>query len=175
MAMLITITEYRNLDAGKLMEVYSESNFENTDYFYPDEPDKEAAVRKVEEGFLNYLKNDFFNHAEAAYWVLEEDGVYVSALRTCPVRSGLYYMEALETRPDSRRQGCGAALLSGVTESLKKNGPFRLCCCVSKTNTASLKTHAKSGFQIVSEDGYDYLNKETNKYTFGLEYRYDGM
>lgn len=58
--MLVTITEYQELDARKLMDIYSESNYENTDYFFPDEPNKDVAVRKAEDGFLEYLKNDFF-------------------------------------------------------------------------------------------------------------------
>ncbi len=173
--MLIKISEYQKVDARKLMDVYSESNFENTDYFFPDETDKDAAVKKVEAGFLDFLKNDFFNKTDAAYWILEINGVYVSALRTCMIQKGLYYLEALETRPDYRRKGYGTTLLSSVADTLKGNGPFRLCCCVSKKNTASLKTHEKSGFQIVSEEGYDYLNKEADDYDFGLEYRYDGM
>ena len=40
--MLITITDFKDLDMRKLMDIYSESNYENTDFFYPDEPDKEA-------------------------------------------------------------------------------------------------------------------------------------
>lgn len=155
-----------------LMDVYSESNYENTDYFFPDEPDKEAAVQKVEAGFLSFLKNDFFNKADATYWILEINGVYVSALRTCMIQKGLYYLEALETRPDQRRKGYGAKLLSLVVGSLKENGPFRLCSCVSKKNTASLKTHVKCGFQVVSEEGYDYLHEETDEHDFGLVYCY---
>ena len=120
--MLIRITEYQKIDTGKLMDVYSESNYENTDYFFPDEADKEAAVHKVEAGFSDY-----------------------------------------------RRKGYGAILLSGVADSLKEYGPFRLCCCVSKKNTASLKAYEKSGFQIVSEEGYDYLNGEADNHDFGLE------
>lgn len=170
--MLKRINEYREVDTRKLMDVYSESNYENTEYFFPDEADKEAAVRKLEAGFLDFLKKDFFRKADAAYWVLEKDGVYVSALRTCMIQKGLYYLEALETRPDHRRKGYGAMLLSAVTEALKESGPFRLCCCVSKKNTASLRTHAKSGFQIVSDEGYDYLNEEADDHDFGLEYRY---
>lgn len=81
-------TEYQQLDAGKLMAVYSESNYENTDYFFPDETDKKAAVEKVEAGFLDFLKNDFFHKTEAAYWVLEADDIYVSALRTCKIWEG---------------------------------------------------------------------------------------
>ena len=171
-AMLIKISEYQKVDSRKLMDVYSESNYENTDYFFPDEADKEAAVQRVEAGFLDFLKNDFFNQAEAAYWILEIDGVYVSALRTCMIQKGLYYLEALETRPDYRRKGYGAMLLSSVVESLKKAGSFRLCDCVSKKNTASLKTHEKCGFQVVSEEGYDYLSEKADDHDFGLEYCY---
>ena len=173
--MLIKIIDYQKVDTRKLMDVYSESNYENTDYFFPDEADKEAAVQKIEAGFLDFLKNDFFKKAEAAYWVLEIDGVYVSALRTCMIQKGLYYLEALETRPDCRRKGYGAMLLSSVADSLKENGPFRLCSCVSKKNAASLKTHEKSGFQVVSEEGYDYLNEEADDHDFGLEYCYHGV
>ncbi len=172
--MLKIITEYQNVDARKLMDVYSESNYENTDYFFPEEADKEAAVRKVEAGFLDFLKNDFFTKTDATYWILEINAVYVSALRTCRIRKGLYYLEALETRPDCRRKGYGAMLLSSVADSLKENGPFRLCSCASKKNVASLKTHEKSGFQVVSEAGYDYLCEEADDHDFGLEYRYHG-
>ena len=172
--MLIKITEYQQLDTGKLMDVYYESNYENTDFFFPEEADKEAAVKMVEAGFLDFLKNDFFSKTDAAYWILETGGIYVSALRMCRIKEGLYYLEALETRPDHRRKGYGAMLLSGVADSLKEDGPFRLLSCVGKKNTASLKVHEKSGFQIVSEEGYDYLNEETDDHTFGLEYCYPG-
>ena len=172
--MLLRIMKYCDLDERKLMDVYSESSYENTDYFFPDEADKNAAVRKVEAGFLDFLKNDFFNLTDAAYWILEIDGIWVSALRTCRVQKGLYYLEALETRPDHRRKGYGAILLSSVADSLKKDGPFRLCSCVSKRNIASLKTHEKCGFLIVSEKGYDYLNEEADDHDFGLEYCYSG-
>jgi hypothetical protein len=60
--MLRRITEYGGLDARKLMDIYSESNEENTEYFFPEETDKAKAVRQVEEGFLDFLKNEFFHH-----------------------------------------------------------------------------------------------------------------
>lgn len=114
--MLLKITDGQALDERKLMDVYAESNLENTDFFCPEEPDKEAAVRMVESGFLDFLKNEFFKEPEAICWVLEEDGVWVSALRTCKIPEGPYYLEALETRPDRRRQGYGVRLL-GRNES----------------------------------------------------------
>ena len=86
--MLLKITDGQALDERKLMDVYAESNLENTDFFCPEEPDKEAAVRMVESGFLDFLKNEFFKEPEAICWALEEDGVWVSALRTCKIPAG---------------------------------------------------------------------------------------
>lgn len=40
--MLLKITDGQALDERKLMDVYAESNLENTDFFCPEEPDKEA-------------------------------------------------------------------------------------------------------------------------------------
>ena len=170
--MLLKIEKYRDLNRRKLMDIYNESNFENTDYFFPNETNKETAVQKVEEGFMDFLKNEFFQQKEAAYWILEENGVWYSALRTCKVPDGPYYLEALETRPDFRGKGYASLLLSSVLDAFRKDGPFRLCDCISKRNTASLKVHEKCGFQIVSENGYDYLQNEENDREFGLEYRY---
>ena len=121
--MLLKITDGQALDERKLMDVYAESNLENTDFFCPEEPDKEAAVRMVESGFLDFLKNEFFKEPEAICWVLEEDGVWVSALRICRIPEGPYYLEALETRPDRRRQGYGVRLLSEVLDAMKAEGP----------------------------------------------------
>lgn len=149
--MLLTITRFSELDARKLMDVYAESNFDNTDCFYPDLADKAEAVRRVEAGFLDYLENDFFTRPECAYWILVDGGVWVSALRTFRTAPGLYELEALETRPDRRRGGCAARLLTGVARELARQGPFRLRDRVGRKNTASLRTHKTCGFRIVSE------------------------
>ena len=170
--MLLRISRFDDLDERKLMDIYSESNFENTDYFFPDMRDKKEAVRNVEEGFLGFLKDEFFSQSGSEYWVLESDGVWVSALRLSRIEKGLYYLEALETRPDCRRQGHAARLLDGVIDELKKAGLFRICDCISKRNTASIRTHEKCGFSIVSEAGYDYLLNESDDHDYGLEYRF---
>ena len=170
--MLLKITRYGDLDTRKLMDVYAESNAANTRFFCPDEPDEREAVRKAEAGFLDFLKNDFFCQSEAACWVYAEAGVWLSAARTCKIRPGLYYLEALETRPDQRQKGYASLLLAGIADTLKKDGAFRLCDCVEKTNAASLKTHEKCGFAIVSEAGYDYLLEEADDRDYGLAYDY---
>ena len=103
--------------------------------------------------------------------MLEEEGVWCSALRLNRIEPQLYYLEALETRPDLRKRGYAARLLAGVLDALKEEGTYRLCDCVSKKNTASLKTHLKCGFKIVMEKGYDYLFQEECEGDYGLEYR----
>lgn len=172
--MLLKIIKYCDLDERKLMNVYAESNYENTDYFYPEDVDKSKALKKVEAGFLDFLKNDFFEKNEATCWILEENGAWISALRTCSIQKGVYYLEALETCPEQRQMGYGSLLLSNVLDELKKEGSFLLYDCVDKKNTASLKTHEKCGFRIVSEAGYDYLQGESDDRDFGLEYHYMG-
>ena len=172
--MLKRITDFGTVDTRKLMDVYAESNVENTAYFCPEETDPEKAVRFVEEGFLNYLKNEFLSSPGNAVWVLEKDGIWLSALRTTMVSEGLYFLEALETRPDSRKRGYGSELLSAVISALKETGAFRLCDCVDKANTASVRTHERCGFVKVSEEGYDYLQEETDPGSYGMEYAYPG-
>lgn len=170
--MVLQATDYSQIDQRQLMDIYSEGNLENTEYFYPEVEDKAAALQKVEAGFLKFLQDDFFAAAGNAYWIFTEGGKYISALRTSTIRPGLYYVEALETRPDCRRQGYAAKLLSAVIDALKENGSYCLCDCVRKKNTASLETHQKCGFQIVSEEGFDYLSNESNPLDYGLEFRY---
>ncbi len=171
--MLLKITENTDIDPRNIMDIYAESNMENTDYFYPETEDKELALQKVESDFLEYIGTEFLSCPANAYWVLEENGVWVSALRLYKVKEGFYYIEALETRPDRRRQGCAFRLLNGLLEELKKQGAFRICDCVGKKNTASLKTHEKCGFSVVSDCGYNYLSDETDDRDFGMEYSYE--
>lgn len=153
------------------MDLYSEGNIENAEDLFPDE-DRGQAVRKVEENFLDFLKNKFFASEGSEYFVLEENGEWVSALRTSRIRDDLYYMEALETRPDMRHRGFAKKLLLDVLGELKKRGKFELYCCVSKKNEPSIRTHLAAGFSIVSENGYSYLQNSTNERTYGLGYVY---
>lgn len=169
--MLRKVTEYKEIDERRLMDLYAEGNLENADYFYPDTADKRQAIEKVERDFLNYIETEFFSSPGNAYWILEENAVWVSALRLYTIDAGFYYMEALETHPDFRLRGYASKLLAGVIEELKKQGPFRLCDCVSKKNIASLKTHEKCGFLIVSDQGMDYLSNEVCDKDYSMEYR----
>ena len=170
--MLHKIVSFEEIDGRKLMDLYQEGNVENIEYFYPEMENKTLALQKCEENFLEFVRTDFFQREGSEYWILEEDGVWVSALRLNKIDSGHYYIEALETHPEFRRKGYASCLLSGVIADLKKRGPFRLSDCVGKKNEASIQTHKKCGFEIVSEAAMDYLNHETSDRQYGMEYSF---
>ena len=170
--MLIKINSFKKIDRIKLMDIYSEGNIENIDYFYSDMSDKNEALKRIEDNFLNYIKENFFKNIRNKYMILEVDGIWVSALRLYYVEDGLYYIEALETHPEYRKKGYGAKLLLQVLDLLKETGGFKICDCIRKENIASLATHKKCGFEIVSEKGYDYLQKESDERSYGMEYTY---
>ena len=65
-----------------------------------------------------------------------------------------------------------AVLESPFYQYFKIRNAIRVCDCVSKKNTASLKTHEKCGFKIVSDKGYDYLSNEESDRDYSLEYNY---
>ena len=170
--MLLQFTSFSDLDVNQLMRIYRESNTENAAYFYPDETDLQKAIRLCEERFTEYLKEDFYSQAGRTYWVWEEDGQWVSALRTAFINDDLYYIEALETKPEYRKQGYAEKLLLMVIEAFKAQDAFELCDCVSKRNIASLKTHLKAGFSIVSDAGFDYLQNVCNDQEYGMSYKF---
>ena len=172
--MLRRLETFARVDGRRLMDIYREDNIENTDYFYPDMKDKAQALARVEQDFLHYLETDFFFKPGNACWVLEENGVWVSALRLTELSPGDYYLEALSTHPDFRRQGCAARLLEAVLAELKKEGPFRLRDCVGKKNVPSLGVHEKCGFRIAAQDGTDCLSGEVNERCYGMEYVWKG-
>lgn len=172
--MLHIITSYAELNGPRLMAVYAESNSENTEYFFPEIEDKALAVKKVEEGFLNFLRDEFFIGPGPAYYILEEAGEWVSALRMNELEPGFYYLEALETRPRFRRRGYAVRLLNEVIHHLKAEGPFCICDCVDKENEPSVRTHLDCGFRIASDTGHDHLQNTDDPYDYSFEYRYDG-
>lgn len=169
--MLIEIKEWGSVNERKLMDIYHESNMENKDYFYPDIADKDDALRKVEQDFLNFIRSEFLD-GRNRYMVLEDNGLWVSALRLHWIKECFYYIEALETHPDYRKMGNASRLLSQVLDRLKEQGSFIVCDCVDKGNEASMSTHLKCGFVLVNDIGYDYLQDQEDDGSYGMQFIY---
>ena len=130
------------LDFSALMEVYRESNEENGVYFWPNEPAERQRLL-AEQNFETYLRDDFFGTAHGRYYLWTEDGRYLAALRLEEHEDGLL-LEALETRPDSRRRGHAKALISAVLGLLPPG--TRVYSHVNRRNGASLAAHRACGF-----------------------------
>ena len=145
--MLKIIRNMRELDFSALMEIYAEGNRENGREMWPELPEGQR-ILMAEQGFYQYLRECFFPTPGAVYCLWEVRGRWVSALRLEPYRDGLL-LEALETRPDARRQGYAKALIQAVTDWLADRGPVRVYSHVSKRNQPSLATHKACGFQKI--------------------------
>ncbi|MCC8195539.1 MAG: GNAT family N-acetyltransferase [Ruminococcus sp.] len=159
-------------EADRLMEVYQGSNLENVGYFYPDCKDKREGFNQVVNRFKSFLLDEFFQNEQNSYYVWEKDGIWRSAFRLTKLDS-CYFMEALETRPDSRRMGYSEKLFKAVFDKLSESGNFIIRSHVSKKNTASLAAHMKVGFEIEFQDAVQFLNpnEPTNPRSYGMIYR----
>lgn len=167
--MLLILRQLSPADGRKMMDIYQESNEENIDCFYPGATDRSQALAKVEADFLRFI-GQFLSEEKNTYYVWEENGEWVSALRLTRFQ-GFCYLEALETRPDCRRKDCGEALLRAVLDHLKQLGPVEVRDCVSKKNLPSLTVHQKCGFAIESQAGVDYLDGSADNRCYGMVYR----
>ena len=147
--MLISVNRLGNLDFRRLMDLYAEGNRANAEALYPDLAFNQG-ILSAESDFYGYLQEVFFQTKGAFYYIWEENGVYLSALRLEPYRDGLL-LEALETHPDYRRMGYGKKLIQSVQCALRKQGSVVLYSHIGKRNMASLKTHLACGFQRISE------------------------
>ena len=173
--MLLKFDRMEDVDFPKLMEIYRESNTDNISYFFPGCRDEEAGRKQVEEGFYAYLNDDFFSKPGNRYYVLSEGDVWLSAIRLFPVpgRDNAFYAEALETRPDRRKEGHAAELFRQLFRELSENGSFEVTDSVSKKNIASLRTHEACGFQIFQENSVCVLNGYENLDAYGMRYNYE--
>ena len=161
--MLIRFDSLNELDFSKLMAVYREGNRENGEIKYP-YLSAELAAARAEDDFYDYLRTDFFAHPGASYWVWEENGIYISALRLEPFEDGLL-LEALETEPNYRKMGYAKKLIFATLEALSDTVIYSH---VHKRNKPSLATHKACGF-AVDKDYARYISGTVSQNAFTLK------
>lgn len=153
--MLLTCSRFDQLNLDELMQVYIEDNIENGAAHYPNESEK-MQLQLAELDFEEYLRRDFFVAVNARYYVWEEKGKYISALRLEPYKDGLLLC-ALETRPDCRCMGYAKQLIYQVLSLTE----LPVYSHISKRNIASIHAHINCGFQKLRE-GAKYLDGSVN-------------
>lgn len=160
--MLLVFENLKDLSFSKLMAVYEESNRENGAEFWPGMEEGQRILR-AEQEFYQYLREVFFPTDNAWYYVWEENGAYVAALRLEPYRDGML-LEALETHPDHRRKGYAGQLIQAVQEICPN---CIIYSHVGKRNLASLKTHEKCGFRRIADQAV-YADGSVNSRSYTL-------
>lgn len=159
--MLRVYHRLRDLDFGKLMELYKESNQENAE-------ELNTGILQVEQDFYQYLNEVFFAAGGAFYALCEHEGAYLAALRMEPYRDGLL-LEALETHPDYRKMGYAKELITAVLDFLRQEGVTAVYAHVHKKNIASLRTHISCGFCRISEQAV-YIDGSVNSRCCTMRY-----
>ena len=133
------------LNFGKLMSVYEESNRKNARERYR-RMDPNAGLLQAEQDFYAYLRDVFFSTENVCYAVWEENSSYISAFRLEPYADG-FLLAALETSPMYRGKGYAKQLIQTALRDIKAP----VYSHVHKQNTASLRTHLACGFAKISE------------------------
>ncbi len=147
--MLKIVKSFTELNISELMEVYFEDNCENGRIFFPD-CNADEQLRRAEDGFESYLREDFFRQRDAFYALWIADERYQAALRIEPYADGVL-LEALSTAPESRRKGHAGNLVRLVLEYLQSSSYKIVYSHIHKKNIASLHLHKKCGFELFSD------------------------
>lgn len=151
--MLLTFKDMSKEEMYRMVHsVYAEASYEIAKEKHPEMQDLSKAIQEEEHYFVEKFLGKFMSKDENTYYVWEENGEWVSALRLTKLE-GFYFMEALETAPEHRRKGCASELIKAVIQKLEEDESVVIRSNVRKTNTASLSTHQKCGFVIEGENG----------------------
>lgn len=170
---MLVLRRIEEIQGEKFHPIYEESNRENIPFFFPDCRDEQEGLKKVEEGFLSYLREDFF--PRGAVCLIETEGeCWVSAARLYEIGEGKYFLEALETRPDCRGRGFGYRLLTHMTEHLRIHGEIEIRTNVASDNQSSLKVHEKAGFLRSGMPAWNPLLEEEEEGCVEMLYRSQG-
>lgn len=147
--MLKIVTRIAELNLEDFLEVYREDILANGVRLFPNLSGAEL-LRKSEDSFISYLREDFFQQKDAFYALWVVDGHYKAVLRMEPYNDGLL-LEALSTVPGERRKGYAYMLVTQVQTYLSAL-PYKVIYShINKNNIHSLLLHKKCGFQMVSD------------------------
>lgn len=168
--MLLEFATMTDAQAMRMIQtIYTEGCRENAQWRHPEATDLTAAIAEEEQVFLEFFRK-FLSNERNRYYILEENGEWVSALRLTRI-DDFCYLEALETAENHRKEGCAVRLMGEVIDLLRTRGTVEIRSNVDKENTASLATHKKCGFIVAEENGVNYISGTQSSYVYGMLYR----
>lgn len=140
--MLFVVKQVDDQTIEALFSIYAESMGELAAQFESKEEMK-AAYADFVRAFVADPKQRLF--------VEEDGGVWKSALRAVAMSEQSWFFEAVETMPEARRKGYGAALLRHSIAYLKDMGVREVACTIFKGNDKSRALHEGCGFAATDE------------------------
>lgn len=138
--MLRIVQTMAELPFGKLMGIYEQSNRDNGKKWINENEQRQIAM--AEQEVYAYLRQCFFTRPGSRYFIWEEQGSAVSAVRCESYADGLL-LTALETAPEYRGKGFASKLLMAVLGNL---GSGKIYTHIRNDNHASLAVHKNCGF-----------------------------
>ena len=138
--MLKVVRTMAELPFGKLMGIYIQSNRE-CGKKWPNES-LERQIAMAEQEVYAYLRQCFFTRPGSRYFIWEEQGSAICAVR-CETYADGWLLTALETAPEYRGQGFATKLLTAVLGSLE---PGKVYTHIRNDNHASQAAHRNCGF-----------------------------
>ena len=169
--MLLTFRHMTKEEMYRMVHnVYSEASYEIAKDKHPEMQDLSKAIQEEEQYFVEKFLGKFMSKDENTYYVWEENGEWVSALRLTKL-DGFYFMEALETAPEHRGKGYASELIKALIQKFKEYEQVVIRSNVRKTNIASLATHEKCGFVIEEENGTNHISGVQKDCFYGMLYQ----
>ena len=138
--MLKIVRTMADLPFGKMMGIYTQSNQERGKQWGNESYERQIAL--AEQEFYAYLRQCFFTRPGSAYFLWEEQGSPVCAVR-CESYADGWLLTALETAPDCRGRGYATKLLIAVLETIQTG---KVYTHIRNDNLASQAVHKKCGF-----------------------------
>ena len=143
--MLYMFSAIKQIRFDQLMAVYLQSNtIDGAEFAHLS---VHQQILEGEQRHYAFLK-EFFQMPGSYCAVWAPEGQYEAALRTEPYKDG-YLIEAVETRPESRRKGYAKSLLQQVLAWLEAQGVTTVYSHIDRRNTASVRLHRSCGFEVI--------------------------
>lgn len=142
-AMFLVFKGVNDINVCQLMDVYYDSMFAGNEQM------TNLEILQKEQDFYQDLFA-FFREPSPVYFVLSENGRYISALRSTEYKDGVI-IAGLETKKGKRRRGYAKKLLQYAVSYLHEKGIHKIYSHVDSKNQASLSVHYVNGFYKISD------------------------
>lgn len=140
--MLVVVKSMDRDTIQRLLSIYSESMECMESCF--------DSKKEMIEAYSSFL-NKFVANPKQLIMVEEINHIWVSGLRAIETKTGKWFIEAVETKPEERGKGYGKELIRHTINYLSHNGMKEVSCTIGEKNVKSKHLHQGCGFISTKE------------------------